>query len=99
MKPHDEPHGLCSVDPITLTGLALAGMAGTMAGTAMSSGSSASSAAPLTTPAAPPAPGATAPPASSPMGQAKKPATQQQSFIGAAATPSTQSGSKTLLGQ
>jgi len=102
MKPHDEPHGLCSVDPITLTGLALAGMAGTMAGTAMSSGSSASAApltTPLTTPAAPPAPGATAPPASSPMGQAKKPATQQQSFIGAAATPSTQSGSKTLLGQ
>jgi hypothetical protein len=32
------------------------------------------------------------------MGQAKKPQAQQQSFIGAAATPSTQAGQKTLLG-
>lgn len=95
MKPLDEPHGLCSVDPITLTGLALAGLAGAGA-TAAISGGGATAAAP--TPVAP-APTAAAPPASSPMGQAKPPAPAQQSFIGAAATPNTQSGQKTLLGQ
>ena len=95
MKPHDEPHGLCSIDPITLTGLALAGLAG--GATAAIAGGGSSAAPP---PAAPPAPTASAPPASNPVGQAK-PSTppQQQSFIGAAATPNTQSGSKTLLGQ
>jgi hypothetical protein len=95
MKPISEPHGLCSVDPITLLTVGLGAAAG-MAGSAMS-GSSAS--APAATPAAPPAMAA-APPAQNPMGQAKKPgSTPQQSFIGAAATPNTQSGSKTLLGQ
>ncbi len=92
MKPHDQPHGLCSIDPIILTGLALTAVGGGVAST-LAGGSSA--------PAAPtaPAPTAGAPPASNPMGQAKKPPPEQQSFIGAAATPNTQSGQKTLLGQ
>ena len=88
------PH-ICSVDPITLTGLALAAVGGATAATAASSGSSAP--APVTPSA--PAPAAAAPPASNPLGQAKKPQAAQQSFIGAAATPNTQSGQKTLLGQ
>ena len=89
------PH-ICSVDPITLTGLALAGLAG---GAAAGLAGGGSSAAPAATPAAPPPPTAAAPPASNPLGQAKKPQAAQQSFIGAAATPNTQSGQKTLLGQ
>jgi hypothetical protein len=91
MKPHDLPHGLCSINPIEalLGGLGLGALTGSAGATA--------SAAP--TPAAPPAPAAAAPPASTPMGQAKKPAAPQPSFIGAAATQNTQSGQKTLLGQ
>ncbi len=85
-----EPRLLCSVDPITLTGLALGiGAAGATA--AASSGGSSPAPSPTPPPAAPP-------PAQSPQGKAL-PKPQQQSFIGAAATPPTQSGQKTLLGQ
>lgn len=83
----------CSVDPITLTGLALAGLAG---GTATALATSGGSTPPPA--AAAPAPTASAPPAQNPMSSAK-PQAQQQSFIGAAATPSQNSGQKTLLGQ
>jgi hypothetical protein len=81
---------LCSVDPITLTGLALGGLGAAAAGSSLIGGGSAP------TPAAPPAP---APPAQSPQGSAKQTKPQQPTFIGAAATPPTQSGQKTLLGQ
>lgn len=86
----------CSIDPISLTGLALAG-AGAAAGTAASSligGSGGGGAA--QTPAAPAAP---PPPQATPTGQRTQPRPQQQTFIGAAATPPTQSGQKSLLGQ
>lgn len=80
------------VDPITLTGLALAaggGLAGTIA-----SGSSGAGA-----PPAPTIPQA-APPQQNPQGSPAKPASgNQPTFIGAAATPPVQSGQKSLLGQ
>lgn len=81
------------VDPITLTGLALAGLAGGAATAAMGGGGG-TAATPTPTPAPTPAS-----PASNPQGTAKKPQAQQQSFIGAAATPMNQPGQKTLLGQ
>lgn len=82
--------GLCSVDPITLTGLALASTAGIAGATLANKGSGA--------PPTPQAPPAQAAPQSAP--QAKTlPQSQQPTFLGAAATPPTQSGQKTLLGQ
>ena len=100
MKPHDLPHGLCSIDPITLTGLALGALAGGGAAALAGGGSSpAPTAAPSATPAAPPTPTAAAPPPSTPMPKQPNPATSQQSFFGAAATPNQSSGQKTLLGQ
>jgi hypothetical protein len=78
----------CSVDPITLTGLALAGAAGA-AGSSLIGGST-------PTPTPPPA---AAPPPQAPQGSAKQTKPQQPTFLGAAATPPTQSGQKTLLGQ
>ena len=95
MKPHDQPHGLCSVDPITLTGLALAGLGGFAASSAFS-GSSAPAA---PTPVTPPAPTTAAPPAQNPVGSAKPQQGSQPSFFGAAATPNQSGGGKTLLGQ
>ena len=89
MRPHDEPYGLCYVDPITLTGLALGGAAG-LAGSMFGGGGSA--------PASPAAPPPQAPPQQSPQ-QKSMPKQQQPSFIGSAATPPIQSGGKTLLGQ
>lgn len=90
MKPHDQPHGLCSVDPISLTGLALAGAGGLFAGKEL-----APQAPPP--PAAPPAPAAAAPPAQQPGVKASAPS-QQPTFLGGAAVPQ-QSGAKSLLGQ
>lgn len=82
---------LCSVDPITLTGLALAAGGGLAASSALSSGSGA--------PAAPVIPQA-APPQQNPTGTPNQtPAGNQPTFIGAAATPPVQSGQKSLLGQ
>ncbi len=101
MKPHDEPHGLCSVDPITLTGLAIGALGGLGAGAAsgaIGGGSSGAAAAAPAAPSAAPA-AAPAPPAQAPLGNKNAPKPQQQSFIGAAATPPTQSGQKSLLGQ
>jgi hypothetical protein len=99
MKPHDEPHGMCSLDPITLTGLVLGGLGATVASSLASPNPAPTAPTAATAPAAPPTPTAAAPPASNPMSSAKPPPAQQQSFIGAAATPNTQSGQKTLLGQ
>ncbi len=82
---------LCSVDPITLTGLALAGTAA--AGGAAAAGAFKGGGAPAPTP-----PPAQAAPPSAPQSKAL-PTPQQPTFLGAAATPPTQSGQKTLLGQ
>lgn len=97
MRPIDQSPHLCSVDPITLTGLALGalgGLGGGLATGALGGGGAPAPAAPT----APPAPQAAAPPQQAP--QAKGiPRAQQPTFIGAAATPPTQSGQKSLLGQ
>lgn len=82
---------LCSVDPLTLTGLALGGLAGAAGSSLAGGGSSAP---------APQAPPQQAAPAQTPVGSAKQNKPQQSTFIGAAATPPTaSSGQKTLLGQ
>ncbi len=83
----------CSVDPITLTGLAI-GLAGAFGGAAAAGAFGGSS-----EPAAPQAPPPSAPPQQQPQ---QKPAQRptQPTFIGAAATPAPSgSGQKTLLGQ
>lgn len=80
------------VDPVTLTGLALAGAGGFFASQA-ASGSGATSA-PTTAPTPPPAPPA---PAQQPQAKPQS-SSQQPTFLGAAAVPQ-QSGTKTLLGQ
>lgn len=82
---------ICRIDPITLTGLALAAVGGGVT-SAIAGGSGA--------PAAPtPAPLASTPaPAQQPQTKTQ-PVSQQPTFLGAAATPPTQSGQKTLLGQ
>lgn len=80
---------LCTVDPITLTGLALASVGGAAASGAFKGGGSA----PAPTP-----PPAMAAPAQAPQGKTT-PLPQQPTFLGAAATPPTQSGQKSLLGQ
>lgn len=96
MRPHHEPAGLCSIDPISLTGLALAGAGAAAGGTAASliGGSGGGAAQPAPTP-----PAAAPPPQATPTGQRQAPRPQQSTFIGAAATPPTQSGQKSLLGQ
>lgn len=78
----------CSVDPITLTGLALAAVGGGAA--ASLAGGSAP------TPEPPPQ---QAPPQQSPVGVRPQNRSNQPSFIGSSATPSVDSGQKTLLGQ
>ena len=98
MKPIDEPHGHCSVDPISLTGLALGALAG--GGTAL--GASALAGGGTQTPAAAPAapPTTVAQPVNQPTGQAPAPKSQTPTFLSAAATPApVQSGQKSLLGQ
>jgi len=85
------------VDPISLTGLALATGAGFLGSKALDSSSSSSpapQAAPAPTPTPPPA---TPAPAQQPGVKAVPPG-QQPTFLGAAAVPQ-QSGQKTLLGQ
>jgi hypothetical protein len=87
---------LCSLDPISLTGLALGALAG--GGTALASGALGGGSTPAA-PAAPVAPPTTiAQPVQQPTGQSPAPKSQAPSFLGAAATPPVQSGSKTLLG-
>jgi hypothetical protein len=83
---------LCSVDPITLTGLALSA-AGSLGGAAAAGAFSSKGSAP--TPTIPQA----APPQQNPTGKATTPTGNQPTFIGAAATPPVQSGQKSLLGQ
>ena len=92
--------GRCEIDPITLTGLALAaGGAAAGAGAASLFGGS-SAPAPAATPAAPPAPSSAAPPVQQPVGSQKTGGqSSTPSFIGQAAVPATGYGQKTLLGQ
>ena len=80
------------VDPITLTGLALAGGAGFLGSQALSSSAPKPQSAPAPAPAPPPAAPAQQP------GIKAAPQGQQPTFLGAAAVPQ-QSGQKTLLGQ
>lgn len=94
--------GRCAVDPITLTGLALAGLgAAGGAGVAALASSGSSGSAATTAPAAPPTPSAAAPAVQQPTGSQKSGgAGNTPSFIGSAATPSQVGyGQKTLLGQ
>lgn len=84
------PKTTCSVDPITLTGLALAGAAGA-AGSALTSSGGGS--APTPAPASPP------PQAPAQKTPAPKTAAQQPTFIGGVPAPPPSTGQKTLLGQ
>lgn len=79
----------CSIDPISLTGLAL-GAAGATAASSLLGGSA-------PTPQAPPQ---QAPPPQAPIGNRQgQAATPQTSFIGSSAVPQSNFGQKTLLGQ
>lgn len=80
------------IDPITLTGLALAGLAGAGA-------SAAASSAPSATPTPTPPPTATAAPAQAPTAKPGTTQGSQPSFVGSSATPMGEMGQKTLVGQ
>lgn len=81
---------LCSVDPITLTGLALGGLIGGGAA-ALTGGGSAPE---------PKAPSAQAAPSQNPTTTRPKPVSTTPTFVGASATPDQRGfGSNTLLGQ
>ncbi len=96
MKPISEPHGLCSIDPITLTGLAVGALGGLGAGAATGAFGGSGSATAMAPPQQPAAP----PPQQQPQVTKPLPQTQSSTFLGAAATPQpTQSGQKSLLGQ
>lgn len=77
---------LCFIDPLSA---AIGGIIPAIIGGAKSG-------APAPTPAPPDAP---PPPQATPTGQRQQPRPQQSTFIGASATPPTQSGQKSLLGQ
>ena len=84
MKPIDQPHGHCSISPITDAIGALMG-----GGAAVASPGA---------PAAPPTD--IAQPVQQPQGTKPTPKSQAPTFLGSAAVPQpTQSGTKTLLGQ
>lgn len=93
MKPHGHNPSLCSLDPVTLTALAVGAGAGGLA--SLFGGSKPGS------PQAPPTPAEAAPPVQQPTGSQKSGAPQSTlSFVGSAAVPSQVGyGSKTLLGQ
>jgi hypothetical protein len=92
-----DPH-ICSVDPITLTGLALAGLAGG-ATAAFAGGGTNQPATPAATPTPPAAPPpVAAPPTTSPAGSSQSLKGSQPSFVGASAAPSSDFGQKTLVG-
>jgi hypothetical protein len=86
----------CSIDPVTITALAIGGISAIAGGAIASGASSGGSQAPAPMPTAPP-PQA---PAQQQPGDKPKPKSNTPSFIGASGVPSNQSfGSKTLLGQ
>lgn len=91
--------GLCSLDPITLTGLALAGI-GAAGGAAVASAASGGNTA-ATNPTAPPTPEEAAPPVQQPIGSQKSGSQgSTPSFVGSSAAPSQVGyGQKSLLGQ
>lgn len=110
MKPHDEPHGLCYVDPVTLGTLALGSLlsAGASAGGAaiagsMAGGGGGATPTPAAAPTPPPTPTAvtqpTMQPTQSPIG-GKGGKTSPPTFLGTqTSAPPQQLGQKTLLGQ
>lgn len=90
---------LCTVDPITLTGLALAGLGAAGGAGVAALASSGGSSAP-TAPAAVPIPSEAAPAPSTPTSSKAGGTGNTPSFIGSAAAPSQVGyGQKTLLGQ
>lgn len=95
------PRSTCRLDPITMSlgGLALAGLAGGGVAAATSALSSSGSSPQPTQPQAVPTQAQAVPPQQAPMGGTTLPKPQAPTFLGAAATPPTQSGQKTLLGQ
>lgn len=101
MKQHpiDFSPPLCTIDPVTITALAIGGI-GLIAGGAAASAmapSSGGSQAPTPTPSAPPQ---TPAPQAAPATERPKAKSTTPSFIGGAAVPDSRSfGSKTLLGQ
>lgn len=80
---------VCSIDPLTAIGLAVAGI-----GAAGASGAFGGSSAPTAAP-----PPTAAPAAQSPIGQKPAATSNQPSFVGASAAPASGFGQKTLLGQ
>lgn len=85
------------IDPITVTGLAIAGIGLIAGGTAATAMSGSQAAAPAATPTAPPPQAA---PQMQPATEKPRPKSNTPSFIGSSAVPGNQSfGSKTLLGQ
>lgn len=82
---------VCGVDPVTLTGLVLGGLAG--GGAALAAGGGGAG------PSAPGAPPPIAAPQQSPTGTRAQPKSQQPTFVGATSVPNNTSGQKTLLGQ
>lgn len=87
MRPHDQPAGLCSLDPLSL---ALGGIAtgiGSLFGGSGGGGGSAP---------APEAPPPQAPPQKTPQ---VKPQHSQSTFVGGVPAPPPNVGQKTLLGQ
>jgi len=88
MKPHDQPHGLCSVSPLEAIGSFLFGSSAATAPTATA------------TPTAPPTPAEAAPPVQQPIGSQNSGSQgSTPSFVGSAAVPATGYGQKSLLGQ
>lgn len=95
MKPHDQPHGLCSLDPISLTAIGLA-VGGIGAGATAFEASKSNPSGP---PVAPPAPSAI-PTEQQPTGTKSNTGQGTPSFVGSAAAPSQVGyGQKSLLGQ
>jgi hypothetical protein len=95
MKPIDQSPHICSLDPVTLGGLAIGALAG--GGTALAANALGGGAGAAPTPAPQQA---TPPPQQQPTGAKPTPQSQASTFLGAAATPQpVQSGQKTLLGQ
>ncbi len=90
MRPHDEPYGLCSIDPISL-GIGALGLVGGLAASSAMGGGGGQAAA---QPAAPPP---QAPPQKTP--QVKPQGNNASTFVGGVPAPPQNTGQKTLLGQ
>ena len=86
MRPHDEPHGLCSIDPLSAV---VGGIIPALFGGGKKSASTPA-------PVAPPAPPA---PEQAPQPRGNKEGAQSPSFLGSVPVAPQSGGGKTLLGQ